>query len=168
LIFGCSARDLADQVALEILVRLLDPIRWKVELVPPGTLTAELLELVAAKQPALVCIATIPPGGLAHTRYLCKRLRARFPDLRIIVGRWGKEAGTEDAASLCEAGALSTATTLSETRRQLLSLLPVLVHRRDPQEDGEPADGRDPIAAPPGAIPTAPPWCEIASPAASS
>ena len=80
-ILGCPAHDGADQAALEMLENLLDPARWSLELVAPDTLTAELLELVAEKKPALVCIAATPPGGLAHTRYLCKRLRARFPEL---------------------------------------------------------------------------------------
>jgi hypothetical protein len=25
----------------------------------------------------MICIAAVPPGGLAQTHYLCKRLRAR-------------------------------------------------------------------------------------------
>src|SRR5437764_2412733 len=88
-IFGCPAHDEEDRVALEMLHQLLDPARWSLELIAPGMLTAELLDLVGERKPALVCIAATPPGGLAHTRYLCKRLRARFPDLRILVGRWG-------------------------------------------------------------------------------
>ncbi len=170
LIFGCPARDLADRAALEMLESLLDPVRWKVELIAPGTLTAELLEMVAEKGPALVCIATIPPGGQAHTRYVCKRLRARFPDLRIIVGRWGTEGATADASSIREAGALATATTLLETRQQLMSLLPVLTPRRDRSEAGDPAGGHAPIGAPRLSVadPAEPPWCEIADPAPSS
>ena len=72
-----------------MLQRVLDPARWDLELIAPGTLTAELLDRVDERRPAAVCIAAIPPGGLAHTRYLCKRLRSRFPELKILVGRWG-------------------------------------------------------------------------------
>jgi hypothetical protein len=35
----------------------------------------------------IVCIAALPPGGLTHARYLCKRLRARFPQRSIILLR---------------------------------------------------------------------------------
>ena len=126
-ILGCPAHDGADQAALEMLQNLLDPARWNLELVAPDTLTAELLDLVAEKKPALVCIAATPPGGLAHTRYLCKRLRARFPELRILVCRWGPRGSTPSGpGQLEEAGADSIATTLLETRQQLASLLPVL------------------------------------------
>ena len=44
----------------------------------------------------MICIAAVPPGGLAQTRYLCKRLRARFPNLKIAVGRWGTGEETEE------------------------------------------------------------------------
>jgi AI-2E family transporter len=131
-ILGCPAHDAEDQVALEMLQHVLDPARWDLELIVPGTLTAELLDLVAERRPGVVCIAAIPPGGLAHTRYLCKRIRARFSELKILVisigssrslghweelinsqhsssdvpGRSGHEAGVDRvAATLKEAGA---------------------------------------------------------------
>ncbi len=125
--FGCPARDEADSVALQMLAKTLEPARWQMKLIDPQTLTSELLELVAAEEPSLVCIASLPPGGLAHTRYLCKRLRARFPDLRIVVGRWGEHANaSEHRKQLEDAGASSAAATLLETRNQLLGLLPLL------------------------------------------
>ena len=92
---------------------VLDPARWDLELIDPTTLTAELLDLVDERRPGVVCIASTPPGGLAHTRYLCKRLRSRFPDLKIVVGRWGAhDITTTDAAR--EAGADRAATTVKE------------------------------------------------------
>ena len=60
------------------------------------------------------------PGGLANTRYLCKRLRARFPNLKILAGRWGLRRGLEENRDqLLEAGADEVANTLLETRRHL-------------------------------------------------
>jgi hypothetical protein len=139
--FGCPARDDADRVALEMLQGLLDPGRWKLEVMTQHTLTAELLDRVAERRPALACIAALPPGGLAHTRYLCKRLDARFPDLRIIVGRFGLGAQTgENAASFSDASTVRTATSLLEARRQLMTLLPVLVHERDRAHSARPGE----------------------------
>ena len=153
-IFGCPAHDAEDRMALEMLQQVLEPARWSLEVFESTTLASELLDRVAESGPALVCIAATPPGGLAHTRYLCKRLRSRFPDLKILVGRWGlgelgkaphsiPEAGDGPAdealdqggidpmlATLKEAGADLVATTLLETRQQLASLLPVLVQAR--------------------------------------
>ena len=131
-ILGIPAHDGADQAALEMLQNLLDPARWSLELVASDALTAELLELVAEKKPALVCIAATPPGGLAHTRYLCKRLRARFPELRILACRWGPRASnTSSPGQLEEAGADTITATLLETRQQLESLLPVLAQSQN-------------------------------------
>ncbi len=126
-ILGCPAHDLEDRLALEMLQQVLEPARWGLEVIAPGTLTSEFLDRVAERQPALVCIGTTPPGGLAHTRYLCKRLRARFPELRILVGRWGSKdlaqgsdpirdaGGDRVAATLHEVGADSVASALKET-----------------------------------------------------
>ena len=70
--------------------KLLDPARWQIRLIAPETLTAELLELIARNSRPLVCIASLAPGGLAHTRYrLQAALRAvpRPADHRRPLGR---------------------------------------------------------------------------------
>jgi len=91
-------------------------------------MTADLVAQAAEQAPALVCIGALPPGGLAHTRYLCKKLRARFPEIKIVVGRWGLTGNVEaDREQLQDAGANLTATTILETRSQLASLLSMLV-----------------------------------------
>jgi len=76
---------------------------------------------------AMICIGSLPPGGLAHSRYLCKRLRARFPGVKIVVGRWGLKGDVEpNREQLREAGADLVATTLADTRDQLNTWLPIL------------------------------------------
>jgi hypothetical protein len=129
-IFGCPARDAADCVALQSLEKLLDHSRWRMTIIAPETLTAELLDLTARDEPALVCIASLAPGGLAHTRYLCKRLSRRFPSLRIVVGRWGEEAGETRRTDFDDAGACSMALSLLETRQKLEALAPLLESSR--------------------------------------
>ena len=136
-VLACPARDQADRLALEMLRQLLDPAKWVVEVAAVETLTADLVAQVAEQAPALVCIGALPPGGLAHTRYLCKKLRARFPEVKIIVGRWGLTGSVEaNREQLQDAGADLTATTMLETRSQLNSLLPILT-----QEQGKPMAG---------------------------
>ncbi|HZT82092.1 MAG TPA: AI-2E family transporter, partial [Gemmataceae bacterium] len=89
LVLGCPARDAGDKLALHMFEQLLGPARCRLEVLSAKTLAAELLERVGRDHPAAVCIAALPPGGLTHTRYLCKRLRAHFPGLKVLVGRWG-------------------------------------------------------------------------------
>jgi predicted PurR-regulated permease PerM len=126
-VLACPARDQADRLALEMLRQLLDPAKWAVEIAAVETMTADLVAQVAEQPPALVCIGALPPGGLAHTRYLCKKLRARFPNVKIVVGRWGLTGNVEaNREQLRDAGADLTATTILETRSQLTSLLSIL------------------------------------------
>ncbi len=78
-----------------MLGRMFDPKRCQLEMLTAATLGSELLSAVDERKPALVCIAALPPGGLAHALYLCKRLRSRFPTLPIAVGRWGLPTNIE-------------------------------------------------------------------------
>jgi hypothetical protein len=136
-IFGCPAHERTDQIALEMLKNLLDPTRWQLRVIGSGTLTAELVELVAKEPPALVLIMVIPPRGRAHARYLCKKLRTRFPAIKISVCRWAQGSGSDEDGStlqdvplLLDAGADSETRSLLEARQELTSLLPVLAQNQ--------------------------------------
>lgn len=130
-ILACPARDQADKLALEMLRQLLNPAKWEVEVTALEMLTAELVAHVTEGKSAIICIGALPPGGLTHTRYLCKRLRARHPDLKIIVGRWGlKDNVDANREQLQEAGANLMATTLLETCKQLNDWLPALAYKQ--------------------------------------
>ena len=104
-----------------MLWHLLDPARYELIRLPDETLASEVIEYIGEKGPSLVCIGSLPPGGLAQTRYLCKRLRGRFPDLKIIVGRWGSRSEIT-RQSLIAAGADKIGTTLAETRDHIIQL----------------------------------------------
>jgi predicted PurR-regulated permease PerM len=122
-VLGCAARDAGDETALEMLQRIVDPAVCRIEFVSTDRLASEVVEMVAEEHPSIVCIASLPPGGLAHTRLLCKRLRGRYADLKIVVGRWGLQAGIErNRDQLTAAGANYFATSLRETATQLVQL----------------------------------------------
>jgi predicted PurR-regulated permease PerM len=125
-IIGCPARDEADELALLMFRQLLDSTRYEVEIMSDAMLTAGVVARIGEKSPAMICIAAVPPGGLAQTRYLCKRLRARFPKLKIAVGRWG--TGSEDSNSILLAGADRVGTTMIETREQMIQLSQISPH----------------------------------------
>ena len=142
-VLACPARDQADRMALEMLRQVLDPAKWVVEIAAVDTLTADLVAQVAEQAPAVVCIGALPPGGLAHTRYLCKKLRARLLKVKIVVGRWGLSGNIEaNREQLQDAGADLTAATILETRRQLNSLLPTLMQ----QQAKSVTSGKDDVA----------------------
>jgi hypothetical protein len=119
----CPARNEADEVALLMLQQLLDPTRFEVELLPSSMLTAEVVTLMEQKQARLLCLGTLAPGGMAQARYLCKRLHARLPTLKIVVGRWGiPSPSNTNWEPLRAAGADSIGTTLRETCAQIMQL----------------------------------------------
>ncbi len=90
-------------------------------------------------RPDVLCVAAVAPGGIAQTRLLCLRLRARFPGLRILVGRWAAKSGLDKIrAQLLTSGAADFGVTLEETVHQLdaLRALGGSPARFEPQLDG--------------------------------
>jgi predicted PurR-regulated permease PerM len=117
-VLGCVAGDEAGEVALVMLEHLLRPHAITLEVGSAHALPGEVLSFVPEMNPALVCVVSIRPGDLASARYLCKRLRTRFPGVKIVVGRWGaKDQGELD--QLLAAGADAVGATLRETRDQI-------------------------------------------------
>jgi predicted PurR-regulated permease PerM len=128
-ILGVAGRDENDALTLKMLQQLVQGGACELEIVGPEALSSELLAMVKEKEPAAICIAAVPPGGLQHARYLCKRLRKRFPRLQIMVGRWGLLGGFDNQRrSLRDAGANQIRTALLETRNDLLAWCPALLN----------------------------------------
>jgi hypothetical protein len=123
-VLGCPARDEVDELALEILGQTLDPRKCEFTVLSAKSLSAEIVTRVKQAQPAAVCIGTVPSKGLAHARYLCKRLRANCPQLKILVGCWGVAEDYRLLKDRLQAvGADAAATTFQNARDQLLPLL---------------------------------------------
>jgi hypothetical protein len=130
---GCPAHDEADAVGLLMLQHLLDPMRYEVTLLDVTLLASEVVSLLEQEQVGLLCLGALAPGGMAHTRYLCKRLRTRLPDLKIVVGRWGEAALSDESRELLRAaGANDIGTTLRETCSQIMQW-GGLISRRPPE-----------------------------------
>jgi predicted PurR-regulated permease PerM len=127
-VLAIPARDESDQAALAMLAaalhdRGLGDDRIELHLSAATALVSEVLDRVDALAPAIACIAALPPGGGAQAKLLCLRLQSRFPDMKIVVGRWGWEGESDRIRSqLLEAGATEFATTIAETCGQLASL----------------------------------------------
>ena len=99
-IIGCPAHGEADEIALMMLSQLLAAKNWSTEILAAGGLASEMIARVREDNPDLICIAAVAPGGLAQVRYLSKRLHALFPNLRIVIGRWGLRKFDESGSSL--------------------------------------------------------------------
>lgn len=82
------ARDEADELAGMMLIQLLCQRGVGARVVSNRALSGEMIEQVHAESSAAVCISALPPFASTHARYLCKRLKPRFPQVRIVVGLW--------------------------------------------------------------------------------
>ena len=117
------ARDESDKVGLDMLAQCLDATKIDISILNHGQLASDVIANILDYEPAMVCIVALPPGGGGHARLLCLRLRARFPQLKILVGRWGYSANEQKMREqLLAAGATDVAITLDETCRQIETL----------------------------------------------
>lgn len=85
----CSSGQSMDDVGIQLLRLVIPPGSWKIHIASSGMLMGESLALAEEERPEIICIGGFGRGGRSHTRYLCKRLRARHPDAKLLVARWG-------------------------------------------------------------------------------
>jgi predicted PurR-regulated permease PerM len=122
---GYAPRDEVAVLALEMVGQMLQRRGCGLELAPVGMLLSELAARVEEERPAALCVASLAPGGLAAARSLLKRLRGRFPELKVVVARLGAapEDVEKDRKVLVAAGADVVAATLREARDHVAQLL---------------------------------------------
>lgn len=125
-VLGYAANGAADETALSMLGALVSHLPIVVELAGTDRMrSSELAALIGRDGYSAICIADLPPSPPSKTRYLIRRLRLAYPDLRIIVGRWAPPALVDESwQPLRDAGATFVGSTLIETRDHLVSLLP--------------------------------------------
>ena len=107
------ARDEADEIVGTLLLRRLTARRVAAELLTTDVLKSEVVEHVAELAPQAVYVSALPPAAVLHASFFCKRLRPRFPDLKIVVALWHADGSIEKGrARLLAAGASEVVVTL--------------------------------------------------------
>ena len=120
-ILGCPARDEADEIALLMIRELLDSTQVDIEVLGDEALTAEILARIAETKSPMLCVASIAPDGLRQIRALCKRVRMRFPEIKISIGRLGS-GDSANTDSLLSAGADKISHNLTQWRDQVVQI----------------------------------------------
>ena len=109
---------------LIMLSQLLDHKRFDLQIVGAAALTSEVIARTAETNAPLICIASLSPDGVPHLRALCKRVRQRFTEIKIVVGRLGNGAANSD--DLLAAGADKISTTMIEFRDQVVQMSQII------------------------------------------
>jgi hypothetical protein len=121
-VLGLAVEDTADALVLRMLAQLVEPAGFTLETEAEVESPLEVVERVADRSPRLVIISHLPPGGLTQARYLVRRLRARFADLPLLVGRWGESGGSAAAAErLVGVGATAVLFNLADARDRIIA-----------------------------------------------
>jgi predicted PurR-regulated permease PerM len=80
-------RDEADEIVGTMLAQLLERNGHETQCISLGT-TVEMLEQIVNENPDVVFLSALPPFALTYARTLYKKVRARLPDVRIVIGVW--------------------------------------------------------------------------------
>jgi len=128
------ARDERDELAGTMLAQLLQKRGFKAASAPGKLVAAELLSFAEKADVDIVCISVVAPSTIIHARYLCKKLRTKFPKVKIIVGLWGTttENKAESAQRLRDSGADEVVVSLAEAVEQIIKSAPLLSEGMSP------------------------------------
>ena len=127
------ARDATDEIAGMMLAQVLEMTGCLVQAVSVTALVSEMVDLVEQRKADVVCISAMPPAAATHARYLCKRLRGRFPEAQLIVGLWNVKGDLNKAKERIGCGAATHVVgTLADAQEQIRLLIqPLLLRPRE-------------------------------------
>ncbi len=145
-VYCLPARADRDELAGTMLVQLARQEGFGAQNAPSQLVAGELLGLTEKADVDVVCISVVAPSTVIHARYLCLKLRAVLPKLKIVVGLWDETEGlTEATKRLRDSGADEVVTTLADALVQIARLAPVLTEEMTPAPI--PADEEERLAA---------------------
>lgn len=90
------AADEADELVAMMAEQLLQRLGCDVRLLPVAN-RASIIDNVTTNIPQLAIVSALPPFAVGQARALCKSLRSRHPELKIVLGLWGFEGGVAKA-----------------------------------------------------------------------
>ena len=107
-----------------MLVQLLNKRGLTARALPSEALASESLQEVSKDKPPVACVAAVPPPGYMHARYLCRRLRAEFPDLKLVAAILTERDVEEVKKRRPAIAADEMASSLQQALTQILALAP--------------------------------------------
>ena len=132
------AHDEADEICNLMLVQLLELRGYCAFSVSNNALASEMIEQIEKKNADVVVVSALPPGAVAHARYLCKRIHARYGDAKMAVGLWNYGGNVDRAKErvTCVVS-LPLVTRLTEMQDQIDQLAQSAIVRDMPAAPGK-------------------------------
>ena len=90
------ARDERDELAGTMLAQLLQQRGFEAASAPGKLVAGELVSFAEKADVDVFCISVVVPSTIIHARYLCQKVRTKFPKMKIIVGLWGTTTENND------------------------------------------------------------------------
>jgi predicted PurR-regulated permease PerM len=133
------ARSQADELAAMMLAQVLETSGCRAQAKSITALAGEMLDLVDQCTAAdVICISATPPAAVMHARYLCRRLRARLPKVKLVVGLWDAKVDLYKASEriVCDAIVVATLAAAQEQIGTLIQSNVPQLHTQTPLERG--------------------------------
>ncbi len=112
------ARTEADEITATMLAQVLANSGSLAQAISVTSLASEIVDLVEQRKPDVICLSATPPAATMHARYLCKRLRDRLPEMKLVVGLWDVQSDLNKARERIGFNAIVVAT-LADAQEQI-------------------------------------------------
>jgi len=108
------ARDEADELVAQMIAQLIRRLGSSVRVQRFASRNSDLHDLETQEFDVAI-VSALPPFAAGHARSLCKRLRQRHPQLKVVLGLWSFEGGIAKAEERIGGGCADlVATSLEE------------------------------------------------------
>jgi predicted PurR-regulated permease PerM len=130
------AKTESDEIVAIMLAQLLELRDFCASAGSTESLASEMVELIETQKADIVCISAMPPAAVAKSRYLCKLIHTRFPEIGILVGIWLSKADPDKIARrVACAERVLLATTLARAQDQIDQMVhPILARGSETAE----------------------------------
>ena len=147
-----GGRGALDTVAALLLTHLLESHGIHTRLLPATAITLDAISSLDLTGVKAVCLSYLSPRPRTYARFVVRRLKARSPGLKVMLGAWNPEVQNNgDVDLLAETGADALAGRLNAAVDQLLQAVdPPLAGGVKPPPEAAPArsTGASPVSAP--------------------
>ncbi len=89
------AQSSTDELAAQLFAKMLRHNGLPAQEITADTTAGDVLEMIEKRGVSIVCISALPHSAIQHARLLYKRIRARFPNVIILIGVWGRKPKLE-------------------------------------------------------------------------